>query len=60
MVYFCVASTKIYLYLWRSKKPVAKQLICGTVLEEDSVVRIRQVYITGDEMEKEESALAVY
>ena len=31
MVYFCVASTKIYLYLWLSKKLVAKQLICGTI-----------------------------
>ena len=30
MVYFCVASTKIYLYLWLSEKLVAKQLICGT------------------------------
>ena len=32
MVYFCVASTKIYLYLWLSEKLVAKQLICGTVI----------------------------
>ena len=31
MVYFCVASTKIYLYLWLSEKLVAKQLICGTI-----------------------------
>ena len=30
MVYFCVASAKIYLYLWLSEKVVAKQLICGT------------------------------
>ena len=33
--------------------------VCGTVLQEDSVVRIRHVQITG-EMGKEESALAVY
>ena len=32
---------------------------CGTVLQEDSVVRIRHVQIFGD-MGKEESALAVY
>ena len=35
MVYFCVASTKIYLYLWLSEKLVAKQLICGTVYKYD-------------------------
>jgi hypothetical protein len=33
--------------------------VCGAVLQEDSVVRIRHVQITG-EMGKEESALAVY
>ena len=33
--------------------------VCGTVLQEDSVVRIRHVQINGD-MGKEESALAVY
>jgi hypothetical protein len=33
--------------------------VCGTVLQEDSVVRIRYVQITGD-MGKEKSALAVY
>ena len=33
--------------------------VCGTILQEDSVVRIRHVQITG-EMGKEESALAVY
>ena len=29
-MYFCVANTKIYLYLWLSENLVAKQLICGT------------------------------
>ena len=33
--------------------------VCGTVLQEDSVVRIRHMQITG-EMGNEESALAVY
>ncbi|KAI2489968.1 hypothetical protein MHU86_24620 [Fragilaria crotonensis] len=33
--------------------------VCGTVLEEDSVVRIRRMQIIGD-TGKEESALAVY
>ena len=34
--------------------------VCGAVLQEDSVVRIRHVQITGEEMGTEESALAVY
>jgi hypothetical protein len=36
-----------------------KHDVCGTVIQEETVVRIRHVQIIG-EMEKEESALAVY
>jgi hypothetical protein len=34
--------------------------VCGAVLQEDSVVRIRQVQIPGEETGTEESALACY
>ena len=47
--------------IWRSDRgrSCEEHDVCGTVLQEDSVVRIRHVQITG-EMGNEESALAVY
>jgi hypothetical protein len=47
--------------IWRSDRgrSCEEHDVCGTVLQEDSVVRIRHVQVTG-EMGNEESALAVY